>query len=55
MSWQHWLLIAWLLAEIVLQTAMVGQKQEPTRTAKKAAYSVVSFVIWGVLLVWGQP
>lgn len=52
MSWQHWVLLAWLAAEVVYAASKIGTPP-PERTATRFACAVFTFIAWGFLAVTG--
>ena len=52
MSWQHWVLVAWMLAELLYAAGRVG-KTRPPITASDYAFTLFTFAVWAVLAVTG--
>ena len=52
MSWQHIVMIVWMALEILFAVGTIGQTIE--RTPKLAVYTVGTWMVLIILLVWGQ-
>lgn len=52
MSWQHWIIAAWLVISAIQVVANVGKHREPI-TPGTAAASVVLVTLWISLLALG--